>query len=107
MPPKSNSFEQEGTEKTEIPRAPFSVLSVLSCSQFPRPALHAKKAEMPVMEQKAGRYWGGALAGNGCPLGNGEEMAAASRRRGVIARQHLPVGKREDRGIGPPPTATY
>jgi hypothetical protein len=43
----------------------------------------AKKGKMPVMEQKPGRYWG------------------------VIGRQHLPFGKREDRGIGAPPTATY
>jgi hypothetical protein len=35
----------------------------------------AKKEEMPVMEQKPGRYWG------------------------VIGRQHLPLGKREDREV--------
>jgi hypothetical protein len=33
----------------------------------------AKKEQMPVMEQKPGRYWG------------------------VIGRRHLPLGKREDR----------
>jgi len=35
----------------------------------------AKKEEMPVMEQKPGRYWG------------------------VIGREHLPLGKREDRQV--------
>ncbi len=35
----------------------------------------AKKEEMPVMEQKPGRYWG------------------------VIGRKHLPFGKREDRQV--------
>jgi hypothetical protein len=35
----------------------------------------AKKEEMPVMEEKPGRYWG------------------------VIGRQHLPLGKREDREV--------
>jgi len=35
----------------------------------------AKKEEMPVMEQKPGRYWG------------------------VIGREHLPLGKREDREV--------
>jgi hypothetical protein len=35
----------------------------------------AKKEEMPVLEQKPGRYWG------------------------VIGRQHLPLGKREDREV--------
>jgi hypothetical protein len=35
----------------------------------------AKKEEMPVLEQKPGRYWG------------------------VIGREHLPLGKREDREV--------
>jgi hypothetical protein len=35
----------------------------------------AKKEEMPVMEEKPGRYWG------------------------VIGREHLPLGKREDREV--------
>ena len=43
----------------------------------------AKKEEMPVMEQKPGRYCG------------------------VIGRQHLPLGKGEDQEVGPArPTAT-
>ena len=35
----------------------------------------SKKEEMPVLEQKPGRYWG------------------------VIGREHLPLGKREDREV--------
>jgi hypothetical protein len=55
--------------------------SVLSAPLSPRSPVQnsfvrrylAKKDEMPVMEQKPGRHWG------------------------VIGRQHLPLGKREDR----------
>ena len=70
-----NIFEQEGAEETDIFifRSPCSPRSPVQNSCVKR--YLAKKEEMPVLEEKPGRYWG------------------------VIGRQHLPLEKREDREV--------
>jgi len=64
------NFEQEETEVTEffIFRSLFPLCAPVQNSCVQR--CMAKREEMPVMEQKPGRYWG------------------------VISREHLPLGKR-------------